>query len=82
MTDLYQFVHCCTKNDPDGNPQRIYVTFNKYGNPIAGWNEGSEGHHCGPKNLSEHFFSAPRIDVTLDQYKKFLTLASPTQFNC
>jgi len=62
-------IHLATKNDLNGNSNRVYVAF--AGSTIRGvWDEGCEGHQAVPAEIRELAFFAPRINTTPGEIKR------------
>jgi len=56
------FQHCCTHNDRNGNPRRLFVLVQD-GRRVAAWDEGYRGYHCVPSHFWPMAREAERVDI-------------------
>ena len=63
------FQHCCTHNDRNGNPRRLYVLVVD-GTRVAAWDEGYSGSDAVPGLWRSKAHRAERVDITVGLYRE------------
>lgn len=75
-------LHLCAPNDANGNPQRCFAILNSEGGIFRVLDEGYAGEALldGIRGNFQLFTAAHRINVSADEYKRWLSL-DPTGSN-
>ena len=76
-------LHLVAKNTPSGNPNRIFVAVDLWGQTRGVWDEGYSGIEAVPEEVRiEYTLYAPRIETTamdIKFYKRLKFLTSATE---
>lgn len=75
LASVTTVLHLAAPNDSNGNPRRAYVAF--AGSALRGyWDEGYSGSHAVPAGLRDLAASAPRVNVTATELRRWKSWAA------
>lgn len=70
LASVTTVLHLAAPNDSNGNPRRAFVAFS--GSALRGyWGEGYAGSHAVPAELRDLAASAPRLNVTAAELRRW-----------
>ena len=71
-TATFRMIYLCTSNDANGNPRRAWFVLNDFGVCTEVYEEGYAGCSVVPDKYRDARLAAPRINVTVHEYKSWL----------
>ena len=68
-------IYLCAPNDVNGNPRRAWFLLNDFGCCTEAYEEGYSSGRSVPDKYKDAQLAAPRINVTVSEYKSWLKSA-------
>jgi hypothetical protein len=76
MNDQHTYLiqRLCTKNDPSGNPRRVWVAYDLAGVVVGTFDEGHKGRQAVPPEIKGNAKCLMTHDISVTEYTNLLKL--------